>query len=189
MGPSLWSLFIWLRLCFDIFPRHVNQIVQHIGPHQSSYNFECFQLCISAMYWETPKHQQDPVDTLKSWYIYNHSFIWSIWKPKTNSIYHINMKMWSGLIRHLTYQKKKKHLIQILKEKTKKEKETSLELKIILLEFEGPLLEADDGGSDWKYEAEEDEEPASMNSILSFSAYFTRLPCSKSLVRSTDDSW
>jgi hypothetical protein len=56
----------------------------------------------------------------------------------------------------------------------------------ILHEFEGCLVEIDEA-SERNCGTEEDD-PASKKSVLSFSAYRMRLPCSKSALRSIDDS-
>ena len=56
----------------------------------------------------------------------------------------------------------------------------------ILPEFEGRLVEVDEA-SERNCGTEEDD-PASMKSVLSFSAYRMRLPCSKSALCSIDDS-
>lgn len=55
------------------------------------------------------------------------------------------------------------------------------------LQCEGPLLGADDEGSDWG--TDEDDELASKYSSLRFSAYFTRLAWAKSLLLRTDVSY
>jgi hypothetical protein len=56
----------------------------------------------------------------------------------------------------------------------------------ILPEFEGRLVEVDEA-SERNCGTEEDD-PASKKSVFSFSAYRMRLPCSKSALRSIDDS-
>lgn len=78
------------------------------------------------------------------------------------------------------------HLIKIEMVKMERDK---FKQESILLQFEGPLLDVDDEGSAGNRGTEEDEEPASMNSVLSFSAYCTRLLCSKSLLLNTDVSY
>lgn len=57
----------------------------------------------------------------------------------------------------------------------------------ILLQLYGPLLGVDDEAPELE-RAEEDDVPTSTNSVIYFSAYRTRLLCSKSLLRSTDVS-
>jgi hypothetical protein len=53
----------------------------------------------------------------------------------------------------------------------------------ILPEFEGRLDEASERNC-----GTEEDDPASKKSVLCFSAYRMRLPCSKSALRSIDDS-
>lgn len=53
-----------------------------------------------------------------------------------------------------------------------------------------PLLGVDDDeGSCADRGTDEDDEPASRNSVLKFSEYLTRLLCSRSLLRNTDVSY
>lgn len=62
------------------------------------------------------------------------------------------------------------------------------EAEEVLLQCEGPSLGADAEELGGKCMSEDDDETASRHSDLCFSAYRTRLPCSKNLFRSKDAS-
>lgn len=55
------------------------------------------------------------------------------------------------------------------------------------LQYEGPRFEADEEGSDWG--TDDNDELASMYSTFRVSAYFTRLAWTKSLLLRTDVSY
>jgi len=59
---------------------------------------------------------------------------------------------------------------------------TRIKNENILPEVEGHLVEASERNC-----GTEEDDPASKKSVLSFSAYRMRLPCSKSALRSIDD--
>jgi hypothetical protein len=58
----------------------------------------------------------------------------------------------------------------------------------ILPEFEGCLVEVEVDEESERNCGTEEDDPASKKSVLSFSAYRMRLSCSKSALRSIDDS-